>query len=44
MFGGYEGSTSYHATVKIETRDGLTFTVDEFESYLHTQIAKLTDK
>lgn len=31
-------------TVKIETRDGLTFTVDEFESYLQTQIAKLTDK
>ena len=31
-------------TVKIETRDRLTFTVDEFESYLQTQIAKLTDK
>lgn len=31
-------------TVKIETRDGLTFTVDEFESYLQTQIEKLTDK
>lgn len=31
-------------TVKIETRDGLTFTIDEFESYLQTQIAKLTDK
>lgn len=31
-------------TVKIETRDGLTFTVDEFESYLQTQIAKFTDK
>lgn len=31
-------------TVKIETRDGLTFTVDEFENYLQTQIEKLTDK
>lgn len=31
-------------TVKIETRDNLTFTVDEFESYLQTQIEKLTDK
>lgn len=31
-------------TVKIETRDGLTFTVDEFENYLQTQIAKLTNK
>ena len=31
-------------TVKIETRDGLTFTADEFKNYLQTQIAKLTDK
>lgn len=31
-------------TVKIETRDGLTFTVDEFESELQAQIAKFTDK
>lgn len=29
---------------KIETLDGLTFTVDEFESYLQSKIAKLTDK
>lgn len=31
-------------TVKIETLEGLTFTVDEFENYLQTQIEKLTDK
>lgn len=31
-------------TVKIETLDGLTFTVEEFESELQAQIAKLTDK
>ena len=30
--------------VKIETRDGLTFTVEEFESELQAQIAKFTDK
>lgn len=31
-------------TVKIETRGGLTFTVEEFESELQAQIAKFTDK
>lgn len=30
--------------VKIETRDGLTFTVEKFESELQAQIAKFTDK
>lgn len=30
--------------VKIETRDNLTFTVDEFEANLQAKIAKLTDK
>ena len=30
--------------VKIEIRDGLTFTVEEFESELQAKIAKLTDK
>lgn len=31
-------------TVKIETRDGFTFTVEEFESELQAKITKLTDK